>query len=56
MSESLSGKRERFQDNVTHKKGKFIANLSQGSCRIELSGEGSESPEPKLLPKFIGYA
>ena len=37
-------------------KGKFITDLSQGSCRIQLSGAGSESPEPKLLPKFIGYA
>ena len=56
MSESPSGKREGFQDSVTHKKGKFIADSSQGSCRIERSGEGSESPESKLLPKLIGYA
>ena len=33
-------------------KGKFIADLSQGSCRIQHSGVGSESPEPKLLHKF----
>ena len=33
MSESLSGKREGFQDNATRKKiGKFIADSSQGSC------------------------
>ena len=38
------------------KKGKFIAASSQGSCRIQRSGAGSESPEPKLLPKFIGCA
>ena len=56
MSESLSGKRERFQDNVTHKKGKFIADLSQGSCHNQRSGAGSESPEPTLLYKFIGCA
>ena len=35
-------------------KGKFIADSSQGSCRIQHSGAGSESPEPKLLHKFIG--
>ena len=35
-------------------KGKFIADSSQGSCRIQRSGAGSESLEPKLLPKFIG--
>ena len=54
MSESPSGKRESLQDNVTHKKGKFIADSSQGSCRIQRSGAGSESPKPKLLHKFIG--
>ena len=37
-------------------KGKFIADLSRGSCRIQRSGAGSESPEPKLLHKFIGWA
>ena len=35
-------------------KGKFIADSSQGSCCIQRSGAGSESPEPKLLHKFIG--
>ena len=35
-------------------KGKFIADSSQGSCCIQCSGAGSESPEPKLLHKFIG--
>ena len=49
-------KRESLQDNVTLKKGKFIADSSQGSCRIQRSGGGSESPEPKLLHKFIGWA
>ena len=38
------------------KKGKFIADSSQGSCRIQRSGAGSETPEAKLLPKFIGCA
>ena len=37
-------------------KGKFIADSSQGSCHIQCSGVGSESPEPKLLHKFIGWA
>ena len=35
-------------------KEKFIADSSQGSCRIQCSGAGSESTEPKLLHKFIG--
>ena len=43
-------------DNVTRKKGKFIADSSQDSCRIQRSGAGSESPKPKLLHKFIGWA
>ena len=37
-------------------KGKFIADSSQGSCRIQRSGVGSESLKPKLLHKFIGWA
>ena len=37
-------------------KEKFLADSSQGSCRIQRSGAGSESPEPKLLHKFIGWA
>ena len=37
-------------------KGEFIADSSQGSCRIQRSGAGSDSPKPKLLPKFIVYA
>ena len=37
-------------------KGKFTADSSQGSCHIQRSGVGSESPEPKLLHKFIGWA
>ena len=37
-------------------KGKFIADSSQGSCCIQRSGAGSESPEPKLLYEFIGWA
>ena len=35
-------------------KGKFIADSSQGSCRIQGSGAGSERPDPKLLQKHIG--
>ena len=45
---------ERRQCNL--QKGKFIADSSQGSCRIQHSGAESESPEPKLLHKFIGWA
>ena len=56
MSESPSRKREGFQDNATPKKGKFTADSSQGSCRNQHSGAGSESPEPTLLPKFIECA
>ena len=37
-------------------KGKFIADSSQGSCRIQCSGAGSESPAPQPLYKFIGWA
>ena len=35
-------------------KGKFTADSSQGSCCIQRSGAGSESPKPKLLHTFIG--
>ena len=37
-------------------KGKFITDSSQGLCHNQCSGAGSESPEPKLLHKFIGWA
>ena len=37
-------------------KGKFIADSSQGSCHIQCHGVGSESPDTKLLHKFIGWA
>ena len=56
MSESPGGKREGFQDNAIHKKGKFITDSSQGFCHNQHSGAGSESPAPKLLTKFIGCA
>ena len=36
------------------KKGKFITDSSQGSCCNQRSNAGPESPEPKLLHKFIG--
>ena len=36
------------------RKGKLITDSSQGSCHNQHSGAGSESPEPKLLHKFIG--
>ena len=56
MSESLSGKREGLQDNATGKKGKFITDSSQGPLPHPTQGCRSESPEPKLLHKFIGWA
>ena len=37
-------------------KGRFTADLSQGSCHTQRSGAGSETPEPELLYKFIGWA
>ena len=46
----------RLPRQCNSQKGKFITDLSQGSCRIQHSGAGSESPEPKLLHKFIGWA
>ena len=61
MSESRAG-REKASKTMQHakkekkKKGKFIADSSQGSCRDQRSGAGSESPEPKLLHKFIRWA
>ena len=52
----LSGKREGLQDNATGKKGKFITDSSQGPLPHPTQGCRSESPEPKLLHKFIGWA
>ena len=54
MSESPSRKREGFQDNATGKKGKFITDSSQGPLLHPTQWCRSESPEPKLLHKFIG--
>ena len=54
MSKSPSGKREGFQDNATGKKGKFITDSSQGPLPHPTQWCRSESPEPKLLHKFIG--
>ena len=49
--------REKASKTMQHaKKGKFIADSSQGSCRNQRSRAGSESPEPTLLSKFIGCA
>ena len=56
MSESPSGKREGLQDNATGKKGKFITDSSQGPLPHPTQWCRSESPEPKLLHKFIGLA
>ena len=54
MSESPSRKREGLQDNATGKKGKFITDSSQGPLLHPTQWCRSESPEPKLLHKFIG--
>ena len=56
MSESLSRKREGLQDNATGKKGKFITDSSQGPLPHPTQWCRSESPEPKLLHRFIGLA
>ena len=56
MSESPSRKREGLQDNATGKKGKFITDSSQGPLLHPMQWCKSESPEPKLLHKFIGWA
>ena len=56
MSEYPNGKREGLQDNVTGKKGKFITDSSQGPLRHPAQWCRSESPEPKLLHKFKGWA
>ena len=56
MSESLSRKTEGLQDNPTGKKGKFITDSSQGPLPHPTQWCRSESPEPKLLHKFIGWA
>ena len=46
----------RLPRQCNSQKGKFITDSSQGLCRNQHSGAGSESPEPKLLQKFIGWA
>ena len=46
----------RLPRQCNSKKGKLIADSSQGSHLIQRSGAGSESPELKLLYKFIGWA
>ena len=58
MSESRIPEREerRLPRQCNSQKGKFITDLSQGSCRNQCNDAGSESLAPKLLPKFIGYA
>ena len=58
MSESQIPEQEerRLPRQCNSQKGKFITDSSQGSCHNQCSGAGSESPAPKLLPKFIGYA
>ena len=56
MSESPSGKREGLQDNATGKKGTFITDSSQGPLLHPTQWCRSESPEPQLLHKFIGWA
>ena len=53
MSESPSRKREGFQDNTTRKKREVYCWLKSGlPPRIQRSGTGSESTDPKLLPNL----
>ena len=53
MSESLSGKRECFQDNATRIKGKFIADSSQGSCRVSNAVvRGQRALSPSCYPIY----
>ena len=46
----------RLPRQCNSQKWKFIADSSQGSCRNQRSGAGSQSPAPTLLPKFTEYA
>ena len=54
MSESVSGKREGFQDNATcKKKGKFIADSSQGSCHASNAVvRGQKALSPSCYPIY----
>ena len=61
IPEPLSGKREGLQDNATVTElatatplWKFITDSSQGPLPHPMQWCRSESPEPKLLHKFIG--
>ena len=42
MSDSLSGKREGFQDNAIHKKGSLLLTRVRALCCNQRSGAGSE--------------
>ena len=42
MSESLSGKREGFQDNAIRKKGSLLLTRVRAFCLNQRSGAGSE--------------
>ena len=44
MSESLSGKREGFQDNAIHNKESLFLTRVRAFCRNHRSGAGSEKP------------
>ena len=56
MSETPSGKREGFQDNATRKKGSLLLIRVRAPAASYAVVRGSESPEPELLHKFIGWA
>ena len=56
MSESPSGKREGLQDNATRKKGSLLLTGVRAPATSNAVVRGSESPEPRLLHKFIGQA
>ena len=54
MSEFPTGREKASKTMQLAKKGKFITDLNQGSCRASNTvGTGSESPEQRQLPKFI---
>ena len=53
-SESPSGER-RLPRQCSSRKGRFVTDSSQGSCRIQRrSAAGSESPEPQPAHRFTG--
>ena len=46
MSESLSGKREGFQDNATHKKGSLLLTRARAPAASNAVVQGQRAPSP----------